>query len=151
MNYAEIKYCDVANGPGVRTSLFVSGCSHHCPGCFNEIAWDFEHNIPIYKNGSPKWITGKEAVLVWAWKALHVQKYIYPIYSWNYGCQLESLIGQTVSEELKQSEAMRYVRQTLTENPYITDVKEVSVSFTNDVLSISCILNTRYGEVKVNA
>ena len=46
---------------------------------------------------------------------------------------------------------MRYVRQTLTENPYITDVKEVSVSFTNDVLSISCILNTRYGEVKVNA
>ena len=89
--------------------------------------------------------------MVWAWKALHVQKYIYPIYSWNYGCQLESLIGQTVSEELKQSEAMRYVRQTLTENPYITDVKEVSVSFTNDVLSISCVLNTRYGEVKVNA
>ena len=103
---------------------------------YKEIAWDFEHNIPIYKNGSPKWITGK---------------YSYPIYSWNYGCQLESLIGQTVSEELKQSEAMRYVRQTLTENPYITDVKEVSVSFTNDVLSISCILNTRYGEVKVNA
>ena len=118
---------------------------------YKEVAWDFEHNIPIYKNGSPKWITGKEAVLVWDWKALHVQKYIYPIYSWNYGCQLESLIGQTVSEELKQSEAMRYVRQTLTENPYITDVKEVSVSFTNDVLSISCVLNTRYGEVKVNA
>ena len=118
---------------------------------YKEIAWDFEHNIPIYKNGSPKWITGKEAVLVWAWKARHEQKYSYPIYSWNYGCQLESLIGQTVSEELKQSEAMRYVRQTLTENPYITDVKEVSVSFTNDVLSISCILNTRYGEVKVNA
>lgn len=43
MNYAEIKYCDVANGPGVRTSLFVSGCSHHCPGCFNEIAWDFNY------------------------------------------------------------------------------------------------------------
>ena len=52
---------------------------------YKEIAWDFEHNIPIYKNGSPKWITGKEAVLVWAWKALHVQKYSYPIYSWNYG------------------------------------------------------------------
>ena len=118
---------------------------------YQEIAWDFEHNIPIYNNGNPEWITGQVAVLVWAWKALHVQKYIYPIYSWNYGCQLESLIGQTVSEELKQSEAMRYVRQTLTENPYITDVKEVSVSFTNDVLSISCVLNTRYGEVKVNA
>ena len=41
MNYAEIKNCDIANGPGVRVSLFVSGCTHRCPGCFNEIAWDF--------------------------------------------------------------------------------------------------------------
>ena len=47
MNYAEIKYCDVANGPGVRTSLFVSVCSHHCPGCFNEIAWDFNYGKPF--------------------------------------------------------------------------------------------------------
>lgn len=43
MNYAEIKYYDIANGLGVRTSLFVSGCSHRCPGCFNEIAWDFHY------------------------------------------------------------------------------------------------------------
>ena len=41
MNYAEIKYCDIANGVGVRTSLFVSGCTHRCKGCFNELAWDF--------------------------------------------------------------------------------------------------------------
>ena len=43
MNYAKIKECDVANGPGVRVSLFVSGCNHHCKGCFNEIAWDFNY------------------------------------------------------------------------------------------------------------
>ena len=41
MNYAEIKYCDIANGVGARTSLFVSGCRHRCKGCFNEVAWDF--------------------------------------------------------------------------------------------------------------
>ncbi len=41
MNYAEIKYYDIANGPGVRTSLFVSGCRHRCPFCFNEEAWSF--------------------------------------------------------------------------------------------------------------
>lgn len=41
MYYADIKRCDVANGPGVRISLFVSGCTHHCEGCFNEEAWDF--------------------------------------------------------------------------------------------------------------
>lgn len=47
MNYATIKNCDVANGPGVRVSLFVSGCTHRCPGCFNEVAWDFDYGAPF--------------------------------------------------------------------------------------------------------
>ncbi len=47
MYYATIKNCDIANGPGVRVSLFVSGCTHHCPGCFNEIAWDFNYGEPF--------------------------------------------------------------------------------------------------------
>lgn len=50
MNYAEIKYCDIANGPGVRTSLFVSGCNHRCKGCFNEVAWDFNYGKPFTQN-----------------------------------------------------------------------------------------------------
>lgn len=47
MNYATIKNCDIANGPGVRISLFVSGCTHHCKGCFNEVAWDFDYGQPF--------------------------------------------------------------------------------------------------------
>ena len=47
MNYATIKNCDIANGPGVRVSLFVSGCTHRCPGCFNEVAWDFDYGQPF--------------------------------------------------------------------------------------------------------
>lgn len=43
MNYADIKKVDVANGDGVRVSVFVSGCHHHCKGCFNECAWDFNY------------------------------------------------------------------------------------------------------------
>lgn len=43
MNYAEIKQYDVANGPGVRVSLFVSGCTHHCKNCFNQETWDFHY------------------------------------------------------------------------------------------------------------
>lgn len=46
MNYAEIKNVDIANGPGVRISLFVSGCPHHCKGCFNEVTWDFTYGKP---------------------------------------------------------------------------------------------------------
>ena len=47
MNYAAIKNCDIANGPGVRVSLFVSGCTHRCKGCFNEVAWDFDYGEPF--------------------------------------------------------------------------------------------------------
>ncbi len=47
MNYANIKNMDTANGPGVRVSLFVSGCTHHCKGCFNEVAWDFNYGEPF--------------------------------------------------------------------------------------------------------
>ena len=45
MNYAKIKHFDIANGPGIRTSVFVSGCSNHCKGCFNPETWD-----PTYGN-----------------------------------------------------------------------------------------------------
>ena len=47
MNYATIKTHDTANGPGVRVSLFVSGCTHQCKGCFNPEAWDFNYGAPF--------------------------------------------------------------------------------------------------------
>ena len=49
MNYAEIKNFDIANGLGIRVSLFVSGCTHHCKNCFNSIAWDFNYGKPFTK------------------------------------------------------------------------------------------------------
>lgn len=66
MNYAEIKNVDVANGPGIRISLFVSGCTHHCKGCFNEMTWDFNYGKPytqetidhIIKLMEPSYISG---------------------------------------------------------------------------------------------
>lgn len=50
MNYATIKPNDVANGPGVRVSLFVSGCTHRCKNCFNSEAWDFNYGEPFTQN-----------------------------------------------------------------------------------------------------
>ena len=66
MNYATIKPRDIANGPGVRVSLFVSGCTHRCPGCFNEEAWDFNFGQPftqevidgILEDLSPSFVKG---------------------------------------------------------------------------------------------
>lgn len=47
MNYAKINKCDIANGIGIRVTLFVSGCTHACPGCFNKEAWDFKFGEPF--------------------------------------------------------------------------------------------------------
>ena len=66
MNYAGIKKVDIANGPGVRVSLFVSGCRNHCPGCFNPETWDFGYGEPFTKKTEkeiikalrPSWIQG---------------------------------------------------------------------------------------------
>ena len=66
MHYGEIKYFDIANGPGIRVSLFVSGCTHCCEGCFNSQTWDFNFGKPfteeteeeILKAMSPSHISG---------------------------------------------------------------------------------------------
>jgi anaerobic ribonucleoside-triphosphate reductase activating protein len=49
MNYGQVYYNDVANGIGCRTAFFVSGCTHHCKGCFNEMTWDFSYGEPYTK------------------------------------------------------------------------------------------------------
>ena len=116
MNYANIKYYDISNGPGVRTSLFVSGCTHRCPGCFNEVAWDFGYGAPftkevrnqIFAACQPDYIAGLTLLggepmepanqrellpFVRNFKALYPQKTV-----WCYsGYTLEELTGQTPS------------------------------------------------------
>ena len=49
MNYGQVYFNDVANGIGCRTAFFVSGCTHHCKGCFNEMTWDFNYGVPYTK------------------------------------------------------------------------------------------------------
>ena len=66
MHYSIIKKCDIANGPGVRVSLFVSGCRNHCKGCFQPETWDFNFGQPFTRETEneiiealrPAWIQG---------------------------------------------------------------------------------------------
>lgn len=61
MNYAEIKYNDIANGIGVRVSLFVSGCTHRCKNCFNAVTWDFDYGMPFTDEVKEKILAACEA------------------------------------------------------------------------------------------
>ena len=66
MNYCGLKKCDIANGPGVRVSLFVSGCRNRCPGCFQPETWDFSYGETFTEDVEdeviealkPSWIQG---------------------------------------------------------------------------------------------
>lgn len=64
MNYAEIKKTDIANGTGVRVSLFVSGCTHRCRGCFNEKTWDFNYGLPFTEDTCSEIIKAVEPVYI---------------------------------------------------------------------------------------
>ena len=114
-----------------------------------EAAWDFAEGRPIFRDGAPVLVTGRDAVKVWCWKALLTVRARYEIYSWDFGCEVETLIGQNYSEELKRAEAARYVREALEGNPYVTEVSGVKVDFGDGLLAVSATVHTVYGEVEV--
>lgn len=117
---------------------------------YREVDWDFKTNKPVWRGGNPVFVTGARAVLVWAWNALHTMRFDHDVFSTDYGLDGYSLLGQAYSEEVRQSEAIRIVKETLQINPYITSVSQVSVSFAGSVLQLSFKLTTIYGEVTID-
>lgn len=115
-----------------------------------EAAWDFERGVPLFSAGKPLEVTGAEAVRVWVWKALSTPRFRHAIYTWDYGSEVENLVGQAFTPEVKQSEAVRYIREALAVNPYIRAVRQTDVSFSGTRLRVSCTVDTIYGEVDVS-
>ena len=118
---------------------------------YKEVAWDFVTNdIKLY-NGSPLIVEGNEAIKVWCYKAILTPRYEHVIYTWDYGSELQKLIGKAYSRDLTESEAGRYITEALSINPYITDVKINSCSFNEDVLNANVTVKTIYeGGVEIN-
>ena len=116
---------------------------------YTEVAWDYRRNVPIMENGAFKKVTGNEAIRVWCYKALQVERFNHIIYTWNYGNELENLIGTPYTRTLAHAEAERYVKECLLINPYITSISNVESSFEDGLLFISCDLNTVYGSTSL--
>lgn len=115
-----------------------------------ETDWDFKNNRPVWRGGNPVFVTGARAVLVWAWNALHTERFAHDIFSSDYGPDFTGLVGQTYSEEVRQSEAIRIVRETLMVNPYITAVTQVNAAFSDSKLTLNFKMTTIYGEVSID-
>ena len=116
-----------------------------------EVAWDYDKDIPVFSGGVPQIVTGKEAVKVWIWKAIRTARFKHQIYSRDYGSEFESLIGQAYTPMVKEAEAPRYLRECLLINPYINAVSEISVSFEGNLLTVAGTAETIYGKVDIYA
>lgn len=115
-----------------------------------ECAWDFDKGVPIIQNGNPVIVSGKEALKVWIWKTLKTPLGRYRIYNHDHGHQLEELIGQNFIEATKKAEATRYITEALEVSPYITDITELKIDFTETTVSVSGRIESIYGEVIVD-
>ena len=160
MYYGRINKTDIANGPGVRVSLFVSGCRNRCKGCFNPEAWDFNYGKyfstdtidEIYKGMGPDYISGltilggdpmepenRSDVL----RLSRIMKMLYPWKTiWIYtGYKYENL---------KDLEIMDYI-DVLVDGPFIESKKDISLQFrgSSNQRIIDIPETRRSGEIKL--
>lgn len=117
---------------------------------FTEFDYDFKKNDFIVENHGLKIVEGVEALKVWIKKALLTDRYLYEIYSWDYGTELGELVGQKYTKGLTESEAFRYIKEALLVNPHIIDVTNNGVNFSGDTLEINIKVVTVYGGVDIN-
>lgn len=117
---------------------------------YKEIAWDFERDTMIIKNGKPVIVEGNDAIKIWIYKTIKTERYKYLIYTWDYGCEINNLIGKGLPNDLIKSEVARYIEEALLINQYITSIDDFELDFSDGVLTINCTANTVYGEVEVN-
>ena len=149
MNYASIRTCDIANGEGVRVSLFVSGCTHHCKGCFNEAAWDFAYGEPFTKKTENEILAALEPDFIDGLTLLggepmepENQRALMPLLRrfrekfgdaktlWIYtGCVLETDLKAESRWRTEVTDEMLSLIDTLVDGPFIEAQKNITLRF----------------------
>ena len=148
MNYANIKYCDIANGEGVRTTIFVSGCTHHCKHCFQPETWSFSYGEAFGEDVLDKIVASLDDVfvdgltllggepmepanqrgllpLVRAAKAAHPEKTV-----WCYtGDVYEDLLDPASARHTEVTDELLGLIDVLVDGPYMEDLHDITLRF----------------------
>ena len=148
MKYGTIKKCDIANGPGVRISLFVSGCRHHCKGCFQPETWDFNYGNEFTQETEKEILDALEPYYIKGLTVLGGEplepenqrvlvKFLKDIRSrfpnktiWCYtGYTLEDLLAQHGKARCEVTDEMCGYIDVLVDGEFVLDKKDISLKF----------------------
>ena len=149
MNYASIRTCDIANGEGVRVSLFVSGCTHHCKGCFNEDAQAFDYGKPFTCEVEDEILSALEPSFIAGLTLLggepmepDNQRALVPFLRrfrvrfgadktlWVYtGCVLEELREKASRWHTEVTDEFLAMTDVLVDGPFVESLKDISLQF----------------------
>lgn len=149
MNWASIRKCDIANGEGIRVSLFVSGCTRKCRGCFNQEAQSFDYGEPFTETeeneilsalrpdyisgltllgGEPMEPSNQRALLPFLERVR--KEFAGSKTIWIYtGCTLEELRDQTSRWHCEATEKILALTDVLVDGPFIEELKDISLQF----------------------
>lgn len=118
---------------------------------FKEIKYDFKTNNYVIdeKTNDFKVVEGNEAIEMWVYFTLLTNRYEHLIFSWDYGTELVKLVGQKFTRGYTESEAFRFVKEALMINPYIVDVINREIKFSENELKIKIKVVSIYGEVDI--
>ena len=151
MNYASIRTCDIANGEGVRVSLFVSGCTHRCKGCFNPDQWDFAYGEPFTREVEDRILSALEPSFIAGLSLLggepmepSNQRALVPFLRrfrerfgetktlWVYtGCVLEELRPDAADSRWRTEVTDEFLSMVdvLVDGPFVEEQKDISLPF----------------------
>ena len=117
---------------------------------YREIAWDFKNDHPLIENNEFKIVEMNDAISVWIYHAIKTYRYAFSIYSWDFGCEIDTLLGQNYTPAHTKAEVTRYIADSLMINPYILSIDKIIVDFDGDTLQVDVRVITVYEELEVN-
>lgn len=113
-----------------------------------DIAIDFKTGSPIIENNAFKVVYENEALKVWVYRALKIDRFSHLMYSWDFGNEVMALVNQGYTRQLTQVEVKRYIEEALYVHPYIKDVHIDNIDFQDSTLEVSLTITSIYGEVQ---
>ena len=117
---------------------------------YREIAWDFKNDHPLVENNEFKIVEMNDAISVWIYHAIKTYRYAFSIYSWDFGCEIDTLLGQNYTPAHTKAEVTRYITDALMINPYILSIEKIIVNSDGDTLQVDIRVITVYEELELN-